>query len=104
LVESCCHVGLLQHSSGSRSVQIEDESRLDWQRPTRHSLGEAHLDDNFLLGSDGRWQEWDALVVTELDRPARSVVHLVEIGDRLQAKGIFEYPAWGLTPTPQPVA
>jgi DNA invertase Pin-like site-specific DNA recombinase len=33
-------------------------------------------------------REGDALVVTKLDRLARSVVHLVSIGERLEAKGV----------------
>jgi DNA invertase Pin-like site-specific DNA recombinase len=34
-------------------------------------------------------REGDALVVTKLDRLARSVAHLVAIGERLDAKGVF---------------
>lgn len=33
-------------------------------------------------------REGDALVVTKLDRLARSVAHLVSIGERLEAKGV----------------
>jgi DNA invertase Pin-like site-specific DNA recombinase len=33
-------------------------------------------------------REGDALVVTKLDRLARSVAHLVAIGERLDAKGV----------------
>jgi len=33
-------------------------------------------------------REGDALVVTKLDRLARSVSHLVAIGERLEAKGV----------------
>ena len=33
-------------------------------------------------------REGDALVVTKLDRLARSVAHLVSIGERLDAKGV----------------
>jgi DNA invertase Pin-like site-specific DNA recombinase len=33
-------------------------------------------------------REGDALVVTKLDRLARSVAHLVQIGERLEAKGV----------------
>ena len=33
-------------------------------------------------------REGDALVVTKLDRLARSVAHLVSLGERLDAKGV----------------
>ena len=44
-------------------------------------------------------REGDSLVVTKLDRLARSVAHLVSIGERLDAKGVLEQAIDTSTPT-----
>jgi hypothetical protein len=70
--------------SGSR-VHLDDEEVLIGEIKTRRQLGEL---DGSALAALEFLREGDTLVVTKLDRLARSVIHLGEIVEGLRGKAV----------------